>query len=48
MDGFFLKPGVQVSIKHYIIENENRVTGRSKIPQIQKWGFLCDRGIHGF
>jgi hypothetical protein len=39
-----LKPGVQVSIGHCIIENENRVTGISKIPQ--EWGFLGDRGIH--
>jgi hypothetical protein len=33
-----LKPGVQVSIGHCIIENEKKVTGRSKIPQERKNG----------
>jgi hypothetical protein len=43
-----LKPGVQASIGHCIIENENRVTGISKIPQECKngdfWatgGYIC-------
>jgi hypothetical protein len=33
-----LKPGVQVNIGYGIIENENRVTGKSKIPQECKNG----------
>jgi hypothetical protein len=33
-----LKPGVQVSIGHYIIDNENRVTGRS--PKNAKMGIF--------
>jgi hypothetical protein len=42
-----LKPGVQVSIWHCIIENENRINGRSKIHQeLKKWGFLGDSGIY--
>ncbi len=39
-----LKPGVPVSVGHCIIENENKVTGRSKIPQ--EWatgGYICSR-----
>jgi hypothetical protein len=41
------KPGVQVSIGHCIIENENRVTGRLKIPQeCKNRDFFGDRGIH--
>jgi hypothetical protein len=39
-----LKLGVQVGIGYSIIVNENKVTGKSKIPQ--KWGFLGDRGIY--
>ena len=35
---------MQVSIGHCIIENENRVTGRSKIPQECKIGIF---GQHG-
>jgi hypothetical protein len=36
-----------VSIGHCIIENENRVTGRSKIPQeCKKWRFLGDKGTY--
>jgi hypothetical protein len=45
-----LKPGVQVSIGHCIIENENRVTGGSKIHQECKngdfgvtRGYICGR-----
>jgi hypothetical protein len=41
---------VQVSIGHCIIENENRVTGRSKIPQeckngtfLATGGYICGR-----
>jgi hypothetical protein len=41
-----LKPGMQVSIGYGIIENKNRVTGKSKIPQNAKCGLLGDRGIH--
>jgi hypothetical protein len=39
-----LKFGIEVSIGYGIIENENRVTGKSKIPL--NWRFLGDRGIH--
>jgi hypothetical protein len=39
------KPGVQVSIGHCIIENENKVTGRSKIPQeCKNWDFWATGG----
>jgi hypothetical protein len=42
-----LKPGVQVSIGHGIIENKNRVTGRSKIPQECKNGdFWATYAVH--
>jgi hypothetical protein len=46
----YTKNFVQVSIGHCIIENENRVTGRSKIPQECKYGdfwatggYICGR-----
>jgi hypothetical protein len=38
------KPGVQVSIGHCIIDNENRVTGRSKIPQECRMGIFGRQG----
>jgi hypothetical protein len=38
---------VQINIGYGIIENENRVTGKSKIfPRMQKWRFLGNMGIH--
>jgi hypothetical protein len=39
-----LKRGMQVSIGHCIIENENRVIGRSKIPQECKNGGFGRQG----
>ncbi len=47
-----LKPGVQLSIGHCIIEKENKVTGRSKIPKECKngdiWatgGYICGHWV---
>jgi hypothetical protein len=40
-----LKLGMLVSIGHCIIENENKVTGRSKIPQECKNGDIWATGV---
>jgi hypothetical protein len=37
---------VHVSLGYGIIENEYRVTGKSKIPQVCKNGDLGRQGIH--
>jgi hypothetical protein len=39
-----LKPGVQISIGHCIIENENKVTGRSKSTKNAKMGIFGQQG----
>ncbi len=46
MDSF--ETCVQVSIGHSIVENENRVTGRSNSPRSKNgdFGVTSDRGIH--